>query len=199
MVAHSKDDPDRYAPGRAPSCYSVDFERVESYVSEWRAAAASRKARAEAQTEKARAARAANRKSDERTVEEDAMPTETEQDEVEGLKAELRAELDAVKALRAELQDALEAAKAERRREKPLSYPEAAASLQDAPSKPEYIKTVIAGLYPTERVNGNVDVNGIGQALGTGTAGVLKAIYEQWQRNPDPRLAVHNRLQKALN
>ena len=182
LIDHGRDPTDRYAAQR----YSVDLQAAIDFVASWQAAEPARASKRVAQTAAARLARS-ERRGASRTAQ--AAP-----DELQELKDTVAAQAAALK----DLQAAVEALKGEDRKPGD-SYEEAADRMKREQDKSAFLKAEIARLYPTEHVNGNIDVGALASELNTGSGGVLKAIYDQWSANPDPRLALHNRILRARN
>ena len=190
LIDHGRDPTDRYAAQR----YSVDLGAAIGYAAAWQAGEPARERANAEKASRARAGRAAGNRN--AKTARAAAP-----DELQELKDTMAAQADTIAAQAAALEglqaavDALQAAD----RKPGDSYEDAAERMKRERDKAAFLKEEIARLYPTEHVNGNIDVGALARELNTGSGGVLRAIYDQWRANPDPRLALHNRLLRARN
>ena len=183
LIDHGRDPTDRYAAQR----YSVDLGAATGYAAAWRAAEPARERANAEKASRARAGRATGNRN--ANTARAAAP-----DELQELKDTMAAQAAALEGLQAAV-DALQAAD----RKPGDSYEDAAERMKRERDKAAFLKEEIARLYPTEHVNGNIDVGALARELNTGSGGVLRAIYDQWRANPDPRLALHNRILRARN
>ena len=183
LIDHGRDPTDRYAAQR----YSVDLGAAIGYAAAWQAAEPARERANAEKASRARAGRAAGNRN--AKTAQAAAP-----DELQELKDTMAAQAAVLQDLQAAV-DALKAAD----RERGDSYEDAAERMKRERDRVAFLKAEIARLYPTEHVNGNIDVGALARELNTGSGGVLKAIYEQWRANPDPRLALHNRILSGRN
>ena len=186
LIDHGRDPTDRYAAQR----YSVDLEAATVYAAAWQAAEPARASARVAQTAAARAVRA-----ERRGAAGTAEPVQAaEPDELQELKETVAAQAAALEDLQAAV-DALQG----KERKRGDTYEDAVERMKRERDRVAFLKGEIARLYPTEHINGNIDVGALARELNTGSGGVLKAIYEQWRANPDPRLALHNRVLRGRN
>ena len=179
LIDHGRDPTDRYAAQR----YSVDLRAATGYAAAWQAGEPARERANAEKASRARAGRAAgNRNAKTARVAQTAAADELQ--ELKDTVADLQAAVDALQG---------------KERKRGDTYEEAAERMKREGDRVAFLKAEIARLYPTEHINGNVDVGALARELNTGSGGVLKAIYEQWRANPDPRLALHNRILRARN